>query len=180
MQASLVMTIIGPDRPGLVDLVAGIVADHGGNWLESRMSHLGGHFAGILRIQLPGEGEAALTQALRGLQPQGLTIVVHPDRPEAAARVPITASLEIMGQDRPGIVRQISRALAAFGVNVEELHTECVSAPMSGESMFKAVAQLHLPAERGVAELRQALEQIAADLLVDISFAEFTAIKPGR
>jgi glycine cleavage system regulatory protein len=180
MQSSLVMTIIGPDRPGLVDLVAGIVADHGGNWLESRMSHLGGHFAGILRIQAPGEKAAALTQALGELQTQGLTIVVHPDRPEAPARAPITASLEIMGQDRPGIVRQISRALAAFGVNVEELHTECVSAPMSGESMFKAAAKLHLPAERDAGELRKALERIAADLLVDISFAELTAIKPGR
>lgn len=180
MQASLVMTIIGRDRPGLVDLVAGIVADHSGNWLESRMSHLGGHFAGILRIQVPAESEAALTLALRELQTQGLTIVVHPDRLEGSARVPITASLEIMGQDRPGIVRQISRALAAFGANVEELHTECVSAPMSGESMFKAIAQLHLPAERDATELRQALEKVAADLLVDISFAEFTAIKPGR
>jgi glycine cleavage system regulatory protein len=160
MQASLVMTIIGRDRPGLVDLVAGIVADHSGNWLESRMSHLGGHFAGILRIQVPAESEAALTLALRELQ--------------------ITASLEILGQDRPGIVRQISRALAAFGANVEELHTECVSAPMSGESMFKAIAQLHLPAERDATELRKALEKVAADLLVDISFAEVTAIKPGR
>jgi glycine cleavage system regulatory protein len=179
MQSSLVMTIIGPDRPGLVDLVAGLVADHEGNWLESRMSHLGGHFAGILRIQVPEARAAALTQALAELQNQGLTIVVHPDRLVAPARAPITASLEIMGQDRPGIVRQIARALASFGVNVEDLHTECVSAPMSGESMFKAVAKLHLPAERDAGELRTALEKIAADLLVDISFAEVTAIKPA-
>ena len=178
MQIPLVMTIIGPDRPGLVDLVAGIVADHGGNWLESRMSHLGGHFAGILRIQAPADHEPTLTQALHALASQGLTIVVHPDRPEVQAKSPVTAALEIMGQDRPGIVRQISRALAAFGANVEELHTECVSAPMSGESMFKAEAKLHLPAERDAAELRKALERIAADLLVDISFAEFTAIRP--
>jgi glycine cleavage system regulatory protein len=175
MHIPLVMTIIGPDRPGLVDLVASIVADHGGNWLESRMSHLGGHFAGILRIQAPAENEPALSRSLRELE--GLTVVVHPDQPETPARAPITAVLEILGQDRPGIVRQISRALAAFGVNVEELHTECVSAPMSGESMFKAEAKLHLPAQRDAAGLRAALEQIAADLLVDITFAELTAVK---
>jgi glycine cleavage system regulatory protein len=177
MHVLLVMTIIGPDRPGLVDLVAGVVADHEGNWLESQMAHLGGHFAGILRIQVPAAREPALTSALRELQSHGLTIVVHPDRPETPARAQITALLEIMGQDRPGIIRQISRALASFGVNVEELHTECLSAPMSGESLFKAVAKLHLPADRNVTDLRKALEKIAADLLVDISFAELTALK---
>jgi glycine cleavage system regulatory protein len=170
------MTIIGPDRPGLVELVAGIVADHDGNWLESQMARLGGHFAGILRILVPAEHEAVLTNALRDLQNQGLTIVVHPDQPDAPACAQFSALLEIMGQDRPGIVRQISRALAAFGVNVEELHTECVSAPMSGEALFKAVAKLRLPADRDAAELRKALEKIAADLLVDISFAELTAV----
>ncbi len=82
-----------------------------------------------------------------------------------------------MGQDRPGIIRQISRTLATFGVNVEELHTECLSAPMSGEALFKAVAKLRLPADRDAAELRKALEKIASDLLVDISFAELTAVK---
>jgi len=176
MQIPLVMTVIGPDRPGLVDMVATIVADHEGNWLESRMAHLGGHFAGILRIQAPAEREPALTRALRELQSQGLTVVVHPDRPDVPARARISALLEIIGQDRPGIVRQISRTLASFGVNVEELHTECQSAPMSGESLFKAVVKLHLPADRNAADLRKALEKIAADLLVDISFAELTAV----
>jgi glycine cleavage system regulatory protein len=177
MHVSLVMTMIGPDRPGLVDLVAGVVADHGGNWLESRMSHLGGHFAGILRIQAPADREAELAEALRGLTVQGLSVVVHHDRTGAAVPPPITAHLEILGQDRPGIVRQISRALADFGVNVEELQTECVSAPMSGEALFKAEAKLHLPPEREASDLRAALERVAADLLVDISFAEVKAVR---
>jgi glycine cleavage system regulatory protein len=177
MQIPLVMTIIGPDRPGLVEPIAGIVADHDGNWLESQMARLGGHFAGILRIQAPANREPGLTQALRALATQGLTVVVHPDRPDAPGRAQFSALLEIMGQDRPGIIRQISRTLATFGVNVEELHTECLSAPMSGETLFKAVAKLRLPADRDAAELRKALEKIASDLLVDISFAELTAVK---
>ena len=176
MQTPLVMTIIGPDRPGLVELVAGIVADHGGNWLESQMARLGGQFAGILRIQAPAEREAALTRALQSLESEGLTVVVHADQPGAPALAQSSAVLEITGQDRPGIIREISRTLAAFGVNVEELHSECVSAPMSGEALFKAAAKLRLPADRDVAELRKALERIASDLLVDISFAEVTAV----
>ena len=58
MQRLLVMTVIGQDRPGLVESVAALVAENGGNWLESRMSRLGGHFAGILRVEVPGENEA--------------------------------------------------------------------------------------------------------------------------
>jgi glycine cleavage system regulatory protein len=170
------MTMIGADRPGLVELVAGIVADHGGNWLESQMARLGGQFAGILRIEAPAEREPDLTRALRALESEGLTVVVQQDRPEGPAGTQSSALLEITGQDRPGIVRQISRTLAAFGVNVEELHSECVSAPMSGEALFKARARLRLPADRDIGDLRKALERIAADLLVDISFAEVTAM----
>jgi len=169
MQVPLVMTIIGRDRPGLVDLVAGLVAGHGGNWLESRMSRLGGHFAGILRIEVLPEQQAALVEALRGLTAQGLSVVCHADAPEAAAGLPASARLELVGQDRPGIVSQISHALARHGVNVEELTTECSSAPMSGETLFKAQARLYIPGTCQLAELRGELERIAADLVVDVS-----------
>src|SRR5581483_106245 len=125
MQRSLVMTLIGEDRPGLVDSVAGIVAEHGGNWLESRMSRLGGQFAGILRIELPADKEPLLLAALKTLEARGLTVIAHADRAKPAASGRPMTVLEIVGQDRPGIVRQISHALAGFGINVEELHTEC-------------------------------------------------------
>src|SRR3954453_5765545 len=140
MQHSLVMTVIGMDRPGLVESVAEIVAEHGGNWLESRMSRLGGHFAGILRVEVPLEYEAALVSKLKGLSSRGLTVVAHPDEAIPAVAKARQNILEIVGQDRPGIVRQISRALADYGINVEELHTECGSAAMSGETLFKARA----------------------------------------
>lgn len=174
MQRSLVMTVIGPDRPGLVGSVAGLVTEHGGNWLESRMSRLGGQFAGILRVAVPADRETGLVAALRQLDARGLTVVVHPDQPSApspAARVQV---LEIVGQDRPGIVRQISQALARHQVNVEDLQTECASAAMSGETLFKAVARLSIPDTCNVAQLRQELEKIASDLIVEISFADLS------
>src|SRR5438045_7023711 len=107
MRSKLVMTIIGRDRPGLVESVAALVAEHGGNWLESRMSRLGGQFAGILRAEVPAEREPALVHVLKGLERDGLTVVVHSDRraPENADRQLV--HLEIVGQDRPGIVHQI-------------------------------------------------------------------------
>jgi glycine cleavage system regulatory protein len=180
MQHSLVMTVIGNDRPGLVDSVASIVAEHGGNWLESRMSRLAGQFAGIVHVEVPAENELALTKALKTLDARGLTVVVHSGQRKAAAGRQ-TSVLEIVGQDRPGIVRQISHTLAEFGVNVEELQTECASAAMSGETLFKASAILSIPESCNVAELRRALERIAADLIVEISLENLTrAHHPGR
>jgi glycine cleavage system regulatory protein len=169
MNVSLVMTIIGPDRPGLVDSVASLVAAQGGNWLESRMAHLGGHFAGILRVEAPAEREAELTAALQGLQSAGLTVVVHRGQPIAVATESLMA-LELVGQDRPGIVRQVSHALASHGVNVEEFTSECVSAAMSGEVLFKAQITVKVPQACDLAHLRQDLEKIAADLIVDLAF----------
>jgi glycine cleavage system regulatory protein len=168
MQRSLVMTIIGEDRPGLVDSVASLVAEHGGNWLKSRMSRLGGQFAGILRVEVPAEKEQSLLDALKKLDAQGLSVLVHADKPKPAAKRPLSV-LEIIGQDRPGIIREISHALASFGVNVEELHTECVSAAMSGETLFKARATLSIPESCNLSELLKKLERIAADLVVDVS-----------
>lgn len=177
MQRMLVMTVIGADRPGLVDSVAGLVAEHGGNWLESRMSRLGGQFAGILRVEVPAEREPALVAALGGLSARGLTVVIHSDQPNPAAETARLNLLEVVGHDRPGIVSQISHALASYGVNVEELETERASAAMSGEMLFKARARLSLPPSCNAAEVRQALEKIAEDLIVDISLAELSTEK---
>src|SRR5512135_3415690 len=169
MKRLLVMTVIGTDRRSLEQSIEKLVVEHQGNWLESRMSRLGGQFAGILRAEVPAECEAELTAALNRLSTRGLTVVVYPDQAGATSSVPRLSLLEIVGQDRPGIVRQISQALASYGVNVEELHTECASAAMSGETLFKARARLSLPAGCNTAEIRQKLEKIAADLIVEIS-----------
>jgi glycine cleavage system regulatory protein len=178
VQTLLVMTVIGKDKPGLVESVADLVASHGGNWLESRMSRLGGHFAGILRVEIPAEKERGLIASLEGLNARGLTIVIHSDQAKIEPPPGRLRVLEIVGQDRPGIVRQISHALASYGVNVEELQTECASAAMTGETLFKARAKLRVPASADVEKIRQNLEKIASDLIVDISFAELEAEEP--
>lgn len=163
------MTIIGTDRPGLVELVAAQVARHGGNWLESRMSHLGGQFAGILRVEVPAGRAEELAAALRGLDAAGLRVILHA---EAGAQVPApgtVATLELVGQDRPGILRAVSAVLTAHGVNVEELASERVSAPMGGGTLFQARVRMLVPAGSSLAAVRADLEKIAADLMVDLS-----------
>ena len=172
MQLPLVMTIISPDRTGLVESVARVVAEHGGNWLESRMCRLGGEFAGILRVEIPSEKKNALLDALKKIS--GLNVVVQPGEPVALSIAGRQTKLELVGSDRPGIVREITSALARANVNVEEFFSEVVSAPMSGETLFKATARLQLPDRCDVAALKKDLEKIAADLFVDVSLADLS------
>ena len=177
MLATLVMTVIGADRPGLVQLVAARVADHGGNWLESRMCHLGGQFAGILRVEVAAARVDELVGALHRLEKDGLRVLVHADGGGAAATgAPagggsVVAVLELVGHDRPGILRRVSGVFAAHGVNVEELSSERVSAPMGGGTLFQARATVLVPAQANLAAVRADLEKIAADLMVDLTIA---------
>jgi glycine cleavage system regulatory protein len=174
MQASLILTIVGADRPGLVNLISDRVTAFGGNWLESRMANLAGQFAGIVHLHVPESNAEPLIVAFRELEAQGLRIVVtrgaESDRGAPGRRM----KLELVGQDRPGIVRDISHALASRGVSIEELVTDGVSGSMSGESLVRAYAQLRVPANVATTQLRAALEALANDLMVDLTLDEST------
>ncbi|MDD5260843.1 MAG: hypothetical protein PHD76_03245 [Methylacidiphilales bacterium] len=172
MSHYLVMTVIGPDRPGLVDSLASIILKQEGNWLESRMCHLGGQFAGILRIQVAPEHEQALIEQLQSLSAQGLAVVAYPENNNPPAPDDQLVTIELVGQDRPGIVSQISAILAQYSVNVEDLKTECSSAPMSGETLFQATAILRLPRGCDLKALRSDLEKITSNLMVDMIFGK--------
>ena len=163
------MTIIGADRPGLVQLIATRVADHGGNWLESRMCHLGGQFAGILRAEVPAARVDELVKALQTLESAGLNVTIHTETGAAPSAIGSVAALELVGQDRPGILRLVAGVLAAHGVNVEELASERVSAPMGGGTLFKARATVLVPPSTSLGALRGDLERIATDLMVDLN-----------
>ena len=168
---SLVVTVIGKDRPGLVEQISAVVEGHGGNWVESRMSRLAGEFAGILRVSVPAARADTLAHALEALEASGLRVVVEhgfEDTDESGHVV----LLELIGGDRPGIVHAVSEALAVRGVNVDELTTECEGAPWSGDTLFKAMARLRVPDSLDLDELRESLEAIAGDLMVDISIGE--------
>ena len=168
MTTSLVLTVIGPDRPGLVETISSTITDHEGNWLDSRMSRLGGQFAGILHVSVPEGRAGALTQALERLDSEILRVQVEQERTVVAEGEGPPVDLALVGTDAPGIIRDISRALAELQVNVEELKTERVSAPMSGELMFRAEAQLRLPTGLSFDKLQERLEQVANDLVVDL------------
>ena len=163
----LVLTVIAPDQRGLVERVAQCISEHGGNWLESRMSRMAGQFAGILRVDVPLAGHAGLVAALEALQTQGIRVQVA-----AGGDVPVTfwraIRLELVGNDRPGIVRDITRLLSSQGVNLESLSTEVLPAPMSGELLFQAQALLGVPQSLSLEQLQERLETLADDLMVEL------------
>jgi len=173
MITNLVLTVIGDDKPGLVESLAQVIARNHGNWLESNMSHLAGKFAGILRVSVADVSADALMSDLQQLSdsPAKLKVMVE----KAFAAVPFeklrTLRLKLVGNDRPGIIKDVSQALAAQHVNVEELLTQCSSAPMSGDMLFHAQAILRVPASLDIDELQAGLEQLADDLIVEVSLA---------
>src|ERR1700679_2461120 len=166
--ASLILTVVGPDRPGLVRALSEAVAASGGSWLESRMARLAGQFAGIVLVEAP----ESLLDTLRALESQGLRIGVQGGSTEATG--PITAprlALEVVGNGRPGIVRDVTRALADSGVNIEELTTGVSSASFSGERLFKVTALVRAPSDAAVDAMRTGLETLGNELMVDIHAA---------
>lgn len=171
--ATLVLTVIGNDRAGLVDALAVPIAAHGGNWDRSHMARLAGHFAGIVVVTLPDEQVDALAGTLEGLTAQGvLDVRVAIAGSSEVARDSSTVTLHLIGHDRPGIVKEIASALASRDVSIEELETSTGSAPMSAERHFEATATLRLPATVSNDELCRALEDIANELMVDLELDE--------
>jgi glycine cleavage system regulatory protein len=139
------------------------------------MARLAGKFAGILRVSVPSVGVEALSTALQGLEAQGLRLLMEWSPSDEAAQNFRQLILDLIGNDRVGIIRDISQALARRGINIDELHTQYVSAPMTGEMLFKATAQLRVPSQVQLAELQEILERLAHDLVVDITLADVSA-----
>ena len=169
MAIPLVIAFVGPDRAGLVSAISNIVAAHGATWLDSRLARLAGQFAGIVRADAPEASATALQAALQSLS--GLAVTVT--RGDGADAPPHRRlRLELTGVDRPGIVREATRALAELGVNIIAFETDLRPAPFSGIALFHAAATLEAPANVAPDEVRRALEALAGELTADFPSAD--------
>lgn len=167
---SFVLVVLSPDRPGLVERISALVADHGGNWLESHLSSTAGFFGGILNVSLPTDQVDGWNAALEELAREGFEFLIKPGTSSDPLPDGTTVEVSVVGNDRPGIVSRISEAIAGRGINVTELDTEYTSAPMSGNAIFRARASLVMPVGYHWDELKSDLERIANDLMVDLDF----------
>jgi glycine cleavage system regulatory protein len=164
MKNVLIVSVLGKDKPGLVEQLAVLISAQGGNWLESSFSRLAGQFAGIVKVALENDG-AALLHALQAVPDLDIRGVLDQEGEIAAQQV---LSLKLVGHDRIGIVKDVAAILARHAVNVEKLTTWLDSAPMSGDTMFHAEANLSAPASLDLPQLRRVLEALADDLMVEL------------
>lgn len=165
MDRSLVLTVIGADRPGLVESLARVLAAHDANWEAAHMAQLEGHFAGILLVRLASAQVEPTVAALNAIHGLRVFTEASGPAPEAAFRA---LRLELVGNDHPGIVREITQVLTERSINVAELESRVSGAPMAGGSLFRMRALLQAPADLDILEIQDALELLAADLVVDI------------
>jgi glycine cleavage system regulatory protein/folate-dependent phosphoribosylglycinamide formyltransferase PurN len=172
---SLVVTVVGPDRPGIVRLISERAKRHGANWAASRMTSLHDQFAGIVHLQVPTENADALTAALRAVESSGLQVVIA--RTDSGPVPPgrRIVRLELAGMDRPGIVSDLSASLAERGVSIEDLHTEISDGTGPGEKRFSVRALLFVPKNVADEELRRALDAIAQGMTMDLALGERNA-----
>ena len=161
----LVITVIGQDRPGLVEVLSDTIYQNNGNWLASSLSKLAGQFAGILQVEVASQYVPVLSQALS--QIDGLRIHLVEEESSTAPAIALHP-LTVTGNDRPGIVKQVTTQLNRLGININKLKTETQSAPNWGYPIFTARFQLELPPGLQLGDIRDALERLADDLTVDI------------
>ncbi|MFN0264994.1 glycine cleavage system protein R [Tepidamorphus sp. 3E244] len=170
MAQDIVLSVVAPDKPGLVDSLSTVIAEHDGNWLASSMARLGGQFAGIVQVDIPDDRRAAFEEALGGLSGRGIDVTVRASEASTPAGGGRVAHLSVTGADHPGIVRDISHALAELDVSIEQLHTQLFMGSMSGTPLFAAQADIVLPDGLEADELHDKLERIAADLVTELEF----------
>lgn len=167
MTTRVLISFFCDDRPGVIEQLSGLISEHEGNWLDSQLSRLGGRFAGVLQAQIPQAQHAALSDALNELKNVGI-ITSLTDAGDLVPGALATQRVTLMGPDRPGIVRELTRALRSAGFNVRSLETAVETAPMSGEPLFRAEARIELDQNSRLDELEWKLDAMAEAMTLEI------------
>lgn len=168
--AHLVLTLVGDDRAGLVQTLADAVAEHGGNWARSELAELAGAFAGIVLVEVPDDRADALTASLSELSGL-LTITPYRGRGEAPTATGEQVTFTVLGNDRPGIVRDVTRAVVAGGLSIDRFTSRTTAAPMAGGELFEATVTARAPEGADVSAAVAELERLAGEIQVDLTVA---------
>ncbi len=166
MAINLLLTFVGVDRPGIVQELSALVSAHEGNWLESKMSRMGGRFAGIALVELP----APLIERFKAeiSQVRELSVYLEESGVQRTDADTLNYQLNIVGLDRPGILQEVATEMSQQSINVVDLETTVSAAPMSGDKMFFADAQVLVPSNVDLADLHDRLDWVANELGIDI------------
>lgn len=175
MNSRMILSAIGRDRPGLTQALADAVLSAGGNWLESHLSHLGGQFVGAVLVELDAQRIDELEAAVRAVDANGLHVTLVRAGDGAAPCPGEVVRIDLVGQDRPGIVREVTGALAPLGANIEDFVSATENGAWSGERLFRASAKVLIPPGTPLDRVQQALEAISADIVADLTVSRSKA-----
>ena len=171
---TLVLTVVGDDRVGLVKALADVVSSNGGNWERSHLAELAGTFAGVVVVTVPDRQADQLRAALAPLDGL-LDVSVRAATPEPSAHPAARqVRLDLLGNDRPGIVAAVTGILARHGLGVADLQTATREAPMAGGLLFEATALVTADSQASLDAVRADLEELATEILVDLTVAELS------
>jgi glycine cleavage system regulatory protein len=166
--AHFVLSVLGSDKPGLTQALAAAVVSAGGNWLEGHLSQLGGLYVGSVLVELEADGAEMLRAAVGAVDAQGLEVRIAPAT-EAPGAIGEAFQFSLVGQDRLGIVDQVTAVLSGLGANIETFRSWIDTGSYSGIPLFHAQARLRLPTGLPAERVQAALEDISAEIMVDIS-----------
>ncbi|MGH8820993.1 MAG: formyltransferase family protein [Rhodoferax sp.] len=169
LTTSLIVTVVGRDRPGIVRQISDCVQGTLVNWADSRMNHFAGHFAGTIHLQMAPKDAATVSAALQRLTSEGLQVqVARSDAPPLAFGNRML-KVELSGPDRPGIIRELSASLAERSVSINDLHTEILHPAESDQHLFRVQALLVVPENLADGALRELLEKLASQMMMDVA-----------
>jgi len=175
MRRWFAMSAIGRDRPGIVADLAELIYECDCNLEDSRMTILGSEFAVLLLLSgQAADAERRLSAGCKRLEwEKRLTVFFRPLEGDPAAgsasRPTVAMECEVHGVDKAGIVARVARVIEEQGANITDLQSEPRPEPQSGTPMYTMRVRLVVPPEHDVASLRRALENVAAELRVELS-----------
>src|SRR5688500_7170499 len=168
----LIITAVGPDRPGIVGELTADLHAAGGNILDSRMVNLRGEFAMMILLEAADDAAGKLSNELPAHGDRiGLRLSVTPQHARAGGARPadgIPYRLKTYSMDQPGILARLTAVLRAMGVNIEELEARQDSAPFAGSPLFSTEMRITVPRGVPLAQLRRELENVGNELNCDV------------
>jgi glycine cleavage system transcriptional repressor len=167
----LVISALGPDRPGLVAEVTSFITERGGNIEDSRMAVFGAEFGIFVLVSGTADEMARIAGDARILeQKTRLNVVTRPTKSPTEHRraptIPCLVTAEAL--DHEGFVRSVSTALHQVGVNIVSLETLAYNAPVTGSPLFRLEAQVDVPRDVTIAKVREAMAEVAERQNIDI------------
>ena len=167
MDHTLVLTAMGSDRQGILAKISDTIDNHGGSWFESKVARFAGQFTGILKFDCPDEHHDELLAALELID--GIKVQLVRDYVDVPDRVTKNFAFEIIGNHRPGIMKQVATAISKVGANIHEFITERDSCPQAGHILFRAVGSVEVVEDFNITTISDVLHDIGADLSVKIT-----------